>query len=99
MTTPAVLPWRSPPPLPLLALNRRDEAIELARKEVELARAWGSPRPIGGARRAQGVAEGGATGIETLRESRAVLEPSTARLELARSYVELGSALLRTDKE
>jgi len=98
MDNPAVIAWRSHLALPLLALDRRDEAIELARQEVELARAWGSPRPIGVALRAQGVAEGGAVGIETLRESLTVLEGSTARLELARTYVELGSALREANK-
>ena len=74
MHNPAVLAWRSHLALALLGLDRRDEALELAREEVELARAWGSPRPIGVALRARGLAEGGDEGIETLRESVAVLE-------------------------
>ena len=98
MRNPAVLAWRSHLALALLGLDRRDEALELAREEVELARAWGSPRPIGVALRARGLAEGGAEGIETLRESVAVLEGSTARLELARSLVELGAALRRANQ-
>ena len=98
MHNPAVLAWRSHLALALLGLDRRDEALELAREEVELARAWGAPRPIGVALRARGLAEGGAEGIETLRESVAVLEGSTARLELARSLVELGAALRRANE-
>jgi ATP/maltotriose-dependent transcriptional regulator MalT len=98
MRNPAVLAWRSHLALALLALDRRDEALELAREEVELARAWGSPRPIGIALRARALAEGGPQGIETLRESVAVLEGSTARLELARSLVELGAALRRANQ-
>jgi DNA-binding CsgD family transcriptional regulator len=82
----------------LLALDARDEALALAREEVELARAWGSPRPIGVALRALGVAEGGAEGIETLRESLAVLEGSSAKLERARTLVELGAALRRANQ-
>ena len=98
MHNPAVLAWRSHLALALLGLDRRDEALELAREEVELAREWGAPRPIGVALRARGLAEGGAEGIETLRESVAVLEGSTARLELARSLVELGAALRRANQ-
>ena len=42
--------------------------------------------------------EGGAEGIETLRESLAVLEGSSARLERARTLVELGAALRRSNQ-
>ena len=41
---------------------------------------------------------GGDEGIEHLRESIALLAPMTARLEHARSLVELGAALRRTGK-
>ena len=95
MRNPAMLAWRSHLALPLLALERRDEALELAREEVELARAWGAPRAIGVALRTQGLAQGGAAGIERLRESLAVLEASSARLERGRTLVELGAALRR----
>ncbi len=95
MRNPAMLAWRSHLALALLALDRRDEARELAREEVEIAREWGAPRPIGVALRAQGLAEGGEAGIATLRESRRVLEGSSAKLELARTIVELGAALRR----
>jgi DNA-binding CsgD family transcriptional regulator len=93
MKNPAVLGWRSHLALPLLALDRRDEALGLVREEVELARAWGAPRPIGVALRTLGIVEGGEAGIPALRESLAVLEGSSARLELARTLVELGAAL------
>ncbi|HYX89057.1 MAG TPA: AAA family ATPase [Gaiellaceae bacterium] len=98
MRNPAMLAWRSHLALPLLALDRRGEALELAREEVELARAWGAPRAIGVALRVQGLAEGGAEGIETLRESLAVLERSSARLERGRTLVELGASLRRANR-
>ena len=41
---PSLLAWRSTAALAHLALGERDEAIRLAREEVELAREWGSPR-------------------------------------------------------
>jgi DNA-binding CsgD family transcriptional regulator len=94
---PAVVAWRSHLALALLALKRRDEALELARTEVEVARAWGAPRPLGVALRVRGMAEGGKEGIETLRESLAVLRGSAAQLERARTLVELGAALRRSN--
>jgi class 3 adenylate cyclase/DNA-binding CsgD family transcriptional regulator len=94
---PAVVAWRSHLALALLGCGKRDEALELAREEVELARSWGALRPIGTALRARGLAEGGDDGIETLRESVTVLEGSSARLEHARSLVELGAALGRAN--
>ncbi|HET7555946.1 MAG TPA: AAA family ATPase [Gaiellaceae bacterium] len=98
MRNPAILAWRSHLSLALLALDERDEAVELGREEVELARAWGSPRPIGVSLRALGLARGGAEGIETLRESLAVLEGSSAKLERARTLVELGAAMRRANQ-
>ena len=98
MKNPAVVAWRSHLALALLELDRRDEALELVREEVELARAWGAPRPVGVALRTQGMAEGGAEGIESLREALAALESSSARLERARTLVELGAALQRDDQ-
>ncbi len=97
MRNPAVLAWHSHLALALLGLGRRDEALEQAREEVELARAWGAPRPIGVALRVLGLAQGGTEGIETLRESLAVLEGSSAKLERARTMVELGAALRRSN--
>ena len=99
LRNPAVVAWRSHLALALLGLGRRDEALELAREEVELARAWRAKRPIGVALRAQGVAEGGEAGIGLLRESLEVLKSSSAKLELARTMVELGAALRRAGKD
>jgi class 3 adenylate cyclase/DNA-binding CsgD family transcriptional regulator len=97
MRNPAVLASRSHLALALLGLERRDEALELAGDEIALARAWGAPRPIGVALRVLGLAQGGSKGIETLRESLSVLERSSAKLERARTLVELGAALRRAN--
>jgi tetratricopeptide (TPR) repeat protein/DNA-binding CsgD family transcriptional regulator len=99
LRNPAVLAWRSHLALALLALDRRDEALELAREEVELARAWGAPRPIGVALRVEGLAEGGEAGIALLRESLEVLGRSSATLERARTMVDLGAALRRAGND
>jgi class 3 adenylate cyclase/DNA-binding CsgD family transcriptional regulator len=98
LRNPAVVAWRSHLALAQLALDERDEAVELAREEVELAREWGASRPIGVALRVQGMAEGGEAGIATLRESLEVLNGSSAKLERARTMVELGAALRRANK-
>jgi class 3 adenylate cyclase/DNA-binding CsgD family transcriptional regulator/tetratricopeptide (TPR) repeat protein len=97
MRNPALLAWRSHLALALLSLKRLDEALGLAQEEVGLARAWGAPRPLGVALRVQGLAEGGSEGIETLRESLSVLEGSSAKLERARTMVQLGAALRRAN--
>ena len=66
--------------------------------ELEQARSWGSPVPIGVALRVLGLAEGGERGIELLEESVETLGPTPARLERARSLVELGAALRRSNR-
>jgi len=65
--------------------------------ELELARRWGAPRPVGVALRAAGLIEGGDDGLELLRESVDVLAMSPAQLERAKSFTELGAALRRAN--
>jgi class 3 adenylate cyclase/tetratricopeptide (TPR) repeat protein len=90
---PSVLAWRSHLALALIGLGRTEEALAPAREEVELARAWGAPRALGVALRAQGQAQSGEERIASLRESLAVLGSSSAKLERARTIIELGAAL------
>jgi DNA-binding CsgD family transcriptional regulator len=92
---PAVLPWRSLRAEALTALERGEEGAALAAEEVELARAWGAPLALGRALRAQALAAGDEA---ALRRSVEVLDGSPARLELARSLVELGAMLRRTNR-
>jgi DNA-binding CsgD family transcriptional regulator len=91
---PTRTPWRS-----MLALalppDESEHAAALVSEELELARAAGSSRAIGVALRTTGVLAGGEDGIRSLRESITELERTEARLELARSEVELGAALRR----
>jgi DNA-binding CsgD family transcriptional regulator len=90
--------WRSQAALALHARDERGEARRLVGEEVELARRWGAPRPLGAALRAAGLVEGGAGGLALLRESTAVLAGSPAQLERARSLTELGAALRRANQ-
>ncbi len=94
---PAYFPWRSEAALVLSRLDRREDALALAHEEVELARVWGAPRPLGNALIACGLIVGG-EGIELLQEATAVLEDSPAALVRARASVELGAALRRANR-
>jgi len=95
---PAGLPWRSQAALALSRLGRPEEATELAREELRLARQWGAPRPIGIALRALGQAQGGRRGEAQLRHAVAVLESSGAQLEYARALIDLGGMLRRANR-
>ncbi len=90
---PAVLAWRSLAAGAALALGERGRARELAGEEVQLARRFGAPRPLGVALRAAGQATAGARGIALLEESVATLARSPAQLELGHSHIALGAAL------
>jgi DNA-binding CsgD family transcriptional regulator len=96
-SNPALVPWRSQAALALRLLTRTNEAREIALQEVELARRWGAPRPLGVALRTLGLLEG-RRGEEHLREAVEVLRDSPARLDYARALVELGAALRRSNQ-
>jgi DNA-binding CsgD family transcriptional regulator len=89
------IPWRSHAALAHHARGERDTALRLIADELELARLFGAPRPIGVALRARGLVEGGERGIKSLREAREVLGGSSDRLEWARTTVDLGAAMRR----
>jgi DNA-binding CsgD family transcriptional regulator/energy-coupling factor transporter ATP-binding protein EcfA2 len=94
---PTVSAWRSQLALALPS-SQRVEARDLIADELAGARASGLPRPQGVALRAAGLLEEGERGLELLAESVEMLESSQARLELARSTVELGIALGGADR-
>jgi DNA-binding CsgD family transcriptional regulator len=76
------------------ALSDSERAHALATEELEAARAFGSARAVGIGLRTIALV-GAAPQIECLRDAVATLEGSEAKLELARTLVELGSALRR----
>lgn len=89
--------WRSQAALVVLGRSDREEARRLVQEELELARRWQAPRPLGVALRAAGLVEGDAHGLDLLRESVDVLAASQALLEHAKSLTELGAALRRAN--
>ena len=96
--TAAFLPWRSSAALALARLGRPDEAFRLAEDEIALARAFGAPRALGIALRARGLIDHGEQAMAHLRLADSVLQASPARLERAKTLVELGAALRRANE-
>jgi DNA-binding CsgD family transcriptional regulator len=90
---PAQYPWRTRAALALAHLGQKDRACRLARDELELARAYGAPRPIGVALCATARLDETSDRLDSLREAVALLSSSGARLEQARALVDLGTAL------
>ena len=93
VNNPAVLPWRSSLAEALHALGEQEEALQLVGDEVAAARRVGVRCALGIALGVQGRLTPEARGIRLLNEAVAVLEPTPARLELARVLYELGRAL------
>ena len=79
--------WRSGKAIALARLGRRDEALPLIEEELELARRQGAPGTLGPTLRIAGELTGAA---ERFEEAVAVLEGSSARLELAKALLALG---------
>jgi DNA-binding CsgD family transcriptional regulator len=94
-----MIPYRSTLALALAQLGENEEARRLAAEEVELSRAWGTPRAIGVSLRAAGVVAGKEDMVRLLGQAVGVLERSESRLEHARALVDLGAALRRNGKQ
>jgi DNA-binding CsgD family transcriptional regulator len=93
--------WRAASAFALVRLGRAKEASELAREELELARAFGAPRAISGALRA--LAHGDAQNdvdapVAQLDEAVRITADSEARLEHSRALLDLGTALRRAGR-
>ena len=86
---------RSGAALALLRLGEAERARALAEAELADVRILGTPRAIGVALRASGLARGGPEGMALLRESVTVLRESPAALERAHALAALGGMLRR----
>ena len=80
----------------LHATGDQAAALREAEAALEWARVWDTPGYVGQALATSGLIIGGDEGLARLRDAVAQLERSPARLELARSLVELGAALRRS---
>jgi DNA-binding CsgD family transcriptional regulator len=89
---PGWMPWRSLRALALAGLGRADEALPLARDELEVARRFGAAGVVGRSLRVLGTIDP-EDRVERLREAVDLLERSTARYELALAQAALGTAL------
>jgi DNA-binding CsgD family transcriptional regulator len=96
--TPAIAPWRSEAALVHLALGELDAAAELAAEELALARAFGAPRALGIALRGAGTVLEGREGEALLREALDVLADAHVPIALAKTQLELGARLRRSNR-
>jgi DNA-binding CsgD family transcriptional regulator len=94
---PAAASWRSEAALAHFSLGEKDDALDLARQELELARTWGAPRALGRALRVLGMVERRDERIGYLRRAVDILEDSPARLEHLHALTQLGGALRRAN--
>jgi DNA-binding NarL/FixJ family response regulator len=85
-------PWRQHKALALNRLGRREEALALAREDLELARRWGGPATLARSLRVLGSLER-QDGLEHLREAVDAVAGSPARLEHAKALAALGTGL------
>jgi DNA-binding CsgD family transcriptional regulator len=95
--SPAWLPARSHAAHAMHLLGRDPEALALVEEELRFASAWGAPIAIAVSLRTLGQIRGGPDGLATLEEAAAMLQPTSARLEHARTVVEYGAALRRAN--
>jgi DNA-binding CsgD family transcriptional regulator len=80
----------------LVGLGQHERARQFADAELADIRVFGTPRALGIALRAAGLARGGKEGLALLHESVTTLERSPALLERAHSLAEFGAALRRS---
>lgn len=90
----ALTQWRVVAAAAAKSAGRRRLAEAAAAAAVAEARQFGEPRTLGAALRASAGVRGLSEGLPLLLESRRVLKESAARLEQARTDLELGRALL-----
>lgn len=95
LITPAVTRWRSYAALAYAAAGDRASAIDMANRDLELSRRWGTHKAIGVSLRTLGTVTGGQRGLEFLSQAVDMLEHSPARVELAYTLNEFGAACQR----
>jgi DNA-binding SARP family transcriptional activator/tetratricopeptide (TPR) repeat protein/DNA-binding CsgD family transcriptional regulator len=91
VVNPVWRPWRSLRAEALASLGRLNEAIELVRAELPLARTWGAPRLTGRTVWLLGelLERAGLDGRAEIREAVTLLAPTAARVDYARALLSL----------
>jgi DNA-binding CsgD family transcriptional regulator/tetratricopeptide (TPR) repeat protein len=90
--------WRAYAAPALAALGDKQRATRLAREQLVVARRVGAPGGLGMSLRTAALAIGGDERLALLREAVAVLEGSSAPLELAHALADLGTELSRSGR-
>lgn len=90
--------WRAYAAPALASLGDKQRATKLARDQMAAARRFGAPGALGMSLRTAALAIGGDERVALLREAVAVLEGSSARLELAHALADLGAELSRSGR-
>ncbi|WUK15706.1 AAA family ATPase [Kitasatospora sp. NBC_00374] len=98
MPGPGFLSWRPEAALMHAALGEGMAARALAAEELDLARDWGVPEPVGVALRAAGAVTGGPEGLAMLRQAVDVLGGTTARFSFAQALADLGTQARRAGR-
>jgi len=96
---PAVTSWRCVAATALCAAERTTEARDLARENLELARAFGAPWALGMALRTAAEVGDPVDRLGLLTEAAGVLEPAGASLECAKATIDLGSVLISQGRQ
>ncbi|MFI5585730.1 AAA family ATPase [Amycolatopsis sp. NPDC051758] len=94
ITNPLLAPWWFEAACLLADEGHHEAAAEFAAQGAEPAQRWGTPRAVGMARLAAGVAAPLASRIGLLEEAAAILAGSPARREEALAEFQLGRALV-----
>ncbi|MFG2794369.1 helix-turn-helix transcriptional regulator [Streptomyces sp. NPDC048419] len=90
---PAFAGWRTDAALAMQALERDDEAREIAAEDLRLSQQWGAPRALGRALRVNGLLTRGNDKLALLAQAITVLQDTSARLEQAKALADYGAAL------
>ena len=83
--------WKAFAAPALASLGETQTAARLAREQLAMARRVGAPGALGLSLRSAGLAIGGDEGLALLEEAVSVLEPQSARLQLAHALADLGA--------
>jgi DNA-binding CsgD family transcriptional regulator len=85
--------WRAYGAIAVARLGQREQAEEVAGRQLERARFFDAPRALGTALWAAALVKGGEAGLAHLEEAVAVLDGSSARLVLAQALSDYGTLL------